>query len=208
MFMKQEEKFKIWNATNPSVAEVWIYLNRLRGKQPDCKTLLPLIYYKSGQKFVCNSFLPDKKRHLYGIMLKKGCMLSLKAITKRNINAVMAFADKEIAKGLWTAKELAASEARINHWVIKHCSAVFCSMAAYNEDIENLKQQRDAVQQTLEVLRTHGVKIPDINWDCLVWLNEGENYCRSSRKKYDVREYLETKGDILIFQDTEPDLRK
>ncbi len=203
--MTQEEKFKIWDATKPSIAEVGIYLNRLRGKQPDCKTSLPLVYYKSHKRFVRKCYLPDNKRHLYGILLNDSLMLSLKAITRRNIDSVMAYAEKEIAKGAWDAKKLSTTEAKINLWVMDHCSAVFAAMAAYDDDVEILQQHRNEVQQTFEVLRTHGVKVPTIDWDCLAYINEGENYCQDSRRKYDIREYLNTKGDLLILHDPIPD---
>ena len=203
--MTQEEKYKIWDATKPSIAEVGIYLNRLRGKQPDCKTSLPLVYYKSHKRFVRKCYLPDNKRHLYGILLNDNLMLSLKAITRRNIDSVMAYAEKEIAKGAWEAKKLSTTEAKINHWVMNHCSTVFAALAAYDDDVEILQQHRNAVQQTLEVLRTHGVKVPTIDWEYLAYINEGENYCQDSHRKYDIREYLKTKGDILIFQDSTPD---
>ena len=46
-------------------------------------------------------------------------MLSLKEITRRNIDSVMTFAERSIAKGSWTAEELPSDEAKINHYFDK-----------------------------------------------------------------------------------------
>jgi hypothetical protein len=203
--MTQEEKFRIWSATDPTIAEVETFLNRLKDKT-NCKTKLPLVYYKHKKKFEEYSFLPDCRAQLYGIKLSEGSMLCTQSITKQNFEEIEGWAQKTIEEQLHQDDYLMTVEARINQWVMKRYSNSFCALAANEDDIMLMLKNKDALLHTLEVLSAHGVNIPKIDWETLVWINEGEDYCQGFREKYDVKEYLENKGDILIFRDTELDI--
>lgn len=200
--MTLEEKFRIWNATHPTIAEVEIYLSRLKGETPAYKTSLPLVYYKNKTMFEENRFIPDMRQQLYGVRLSDETMLCLEVITKHDFEKIITCIQNVVNESRQQAEMLMSEEAKINYWVMKHYSNPFCALAAGEADIALLQKNKAKIQQTLEVLSKHGVKTPKINWDCLVWLEEGENYCQNHKEKYEVKEYLDTMGDILIFRDT------
>lgn len=184
--MTQEEKFKIWDATNPEVKEVKAYLARMCGQTP-----LPLVYQTDDvQKKVVTTVLPDKKGNLVGILIDENTMLFLRAVTAKDIKQLLENSSICVLR-----------EPNVNALVKAQFTDFPNPRAATKQDIKLLDKKRADVLTTFDILDYHGVKLPKPCWEHLGRLNKGADVVERWDGDTRIDYYVEAYGDLLVFAD-------
>ena len=180
--MTKEEKFKIWDCTNPTADEVLHYWQRLTGRTP-----LSLIYYDAQKRhcFRMKKFLPEKASFLFGIMLPNTTkIVRLTPISKTNSD--------------FCAKH------RTPFYIITWFNKKFCtnvkSWVASENEIKILKNYQKDFEATIDVLKHFGIcDVPQINWDFIAWMNDNSLTCKYENGEIKLQQYLLNYGDLLVF---------
>lgn len=180
--MKTEEKFKIWDATSPSISEVEAYLDRLCGKTP-----LQLIYKTTDNKFLyVNEVIANG--NFIGIVIND-MVLYAKSFNKQDIPpGKQDLAVKFICR--WIAANPLYSEN---------------AHPVYKNDVRLLEGNFNDFITTMKILKYHKVKIPEIKYyDMIAWVkpatdeNSNDYFCSHDDGGARLDHYLEMYGDILI----------
>lgn len=182
--MNRNEKFAVWDATHPQIAEVKAYLDRLCGKTP-----LNLVYKDGNDLIVNNQIKPKQLKQLVGILLDDETVLHLRAFTYDD------------AKPLLDGDSGNISTRMVVAWVSSQMATFSNARPAQEADIKLLDRHKDKLKTTLEVLDYHGVKLPKFGKNGQVWLstNPDSVFCKHWNGEGRLEYYLQWFCDILIF---------
>ena len=180
--MKTEEKFKIWDATNPTIGEVEAYLALLCGNTP-----LQLVYKTADNKFLfVNEVIP--KANFIGIVVKDMVLFA------------RGFSKSDIPLG---KQDLSVQF--ICKWI--RATPLYSENAhpIYENDVKLLYNNFNDFLTTMKILSYHKVKMPEIKYyDEIAWVkaptdeNSKDYFCTHDDGGARLDYYLEMYGDILI----------
>ena len=171
--MTEKERFRVWDATDPSVGEIKKYL-----QQKCSQTPLPLLYIPEDFDYCVHNdwnVLAGKEATFIGVLLDEKTLLYLKTLTKDDLK----------------------DNFDINAW-IKEQFTIFPSRAATEQDIIKIKENRSKLEETFEILDYHGINnLPRLCWDTLVWLKDGTFH--ATWRKIAIPCYLQNYGEFPIL---------
>lgn len=168
IIMTQEEKIKIWDATEPTIAEVKEYLKRLCGQTP-----LQLVFRNQKKELVySNTILTD---HTFVGILVSQTIFFAQGYT---VNELKKEENGEL-------KEVYAKD--VFNWVENNPLFPPNSRPLLKSDRQLLSYYKQDFLNTLEILEYHRVKMPYYRYD-IGWL-EGNN---------DSRVLLDNNGETLL----------
>lgn len=174
--MNKEEKFKVWDATNPKVRDVKEYLARL------CqKASVPLVYKNTDGQFVyTKQFIPGGA--FVGIMLGSTIFFS------------KGFRKEDIPEG----KDIIRIQ-DIYDWVQKSGFYPQHARPLTKDDARLLDVHGKQFRNTLDILEYHELFMPEFFHE-IVWLDtiSGEELCSGWSYTFHINSYLESGGHIWI----------
>lgn len=180
IIMKQEEKFKIWDATEPTVAEVKEYLNRLCGQTP-----LQLVFRNQKKELVySDTILTD---HTF-----VGILVSQTIFFARGYTAEDAAKDEQ-----GELKEVYAKD--VFSWVENNPLFPPNSRPLLKSDRELLSHYDKELLNTLAILEYHRLKMPYYRYD-IGWLegNDDSVFLTDNNGETRLNYFLQCYGDIWI----------
>lgn len=158
--MNKEEKFKIWDATFPSVSEVKEYLDRICGTTP-----LPLVFKTDNGKFLFDNQIRDFP--FVGVLIEN-MIFYAKGFSSR---------DRYEENGC-TLLYHNLSVKDIDNWIKQNIDA-FAPNAhpVYENNAVLLYKHQDELRQTAEILEYHqafkkDLRLPKLHQKLIPWFQE------------------------------------
>lgn len=174
--MNLQEKFKIWDATSPTVTEVKAYLNRLCGKTP-----LTLVYKRPDGKVLRTDKVETDKKFI-GIMIEDTVFFA-RGFTRADI----------------TEEQKDVCAADIRAWTKVNPEFPPFSYPVTETECLLLAAHREELDTTVECLAWHNLSMPRFSKNLGVgWLCEENTDCRHEDGDTCLSRYLEMYGDIWI----------
>ena len=186
--MNKEEKFKIWDATAPTVSEVREYLDRICGTTP-----LPLVFKTEDGKLLFDNQIRDYP--FVGILIEN-MIFYAKGFSNR---------DRYDENGC-TLLYHNLSVQDVENWVKQNIDA-FAPDAhpVYENNAVLLYKHQDELRQTAEILEYHkpfkqDLRLPKLHKSLIPWFEEGTSSTTVYHIDGETRSsyFLESFGDLWV----------
>ena len=197
--MTTQEKFAVWDSTQPTLNEVEVYLERMKGNTP-----LQLVYRTSEGDIVSNCYIPRLRTKLLGILLPESNKLVRMATVDEKLFFTIPDKDDASVVRNGMRKYMAKLAANVNYINARN---VRIPIRIINQnDMEKLSAHLSEFKKTLGVLKYNGVGIFDkVKLQHLAWSNSGL-FCHDVRtaKIVLILDYVCQVGDMLVISDYKP----
>ncbi|MBR1840949.1 MAG: hypothetical protein IJ778_02340 [Alphaproteobacteria bacterium] len=197
--MTTQEKFAVWDSTQPTLAEIEAYLERMRGDTP-----LKLVYRTSDGDIVNNHYISRFRAEFLGILLpESNKLVRMKTLDTKLFLAIPNREDVSVVRN-GMRKYMAKLTTNINYIDAKGIRIPI--RIANQGDMEKLNAHLQEFEKTLSVLKYYGINVFDrVKLQHLAWSNSGL-FCHDmlTSKVVPIWEYIREVGDMLIFSDYGP----
>lgn len=197
--MTTQEKFAVWDSTQPTLAEIEAYLERMRGDTP-----LKLVHRTSDGDIVNNHYIARFRAEFLGILLpESNKLVRMKTLDTKLFLAIPNREDVSVVRN-GMRKYMAKLTTNINYIDAKGIRIPI--RIANQGDMEKLNAHLQEFEKTLSVLKYYGINVFDrVKLQHLAWSNSGL-FCHDmlTSKVVPIWEYIHEVGDMLIFSDYGP----